>query len=154
MNTREKIKKIGKEMIKQSNRSTQFPLFVVQHETRRHVDQYSEYDERERHNRYEDKFEYCEKCSNLLDNYKELPEECEDCGEDCYNHYKIEKELSYESGVFFTAEACEEHIQQNRYHYGGNAKSFAISAWRNEEMQTVLEFLCKLTDEEIPNYYK
>jgi len=44
--------------------------------------------------------------------------------------------------------ACKEHIEQNHYHYN-NPKDYLVHAFRNPEMETVLEFLCGITGGEL-----
>lgn len=45
--------------------------------------------------------------------------------------------------TFFTAKACQEHIDSNHYHYN-KPDVYLNSAWRNPEMELVSEFLCNL----------
>jgi len=47
------------------------------------------------------------------------------------------------TNTFFTAKACQEHIDSNNHHY--NKPTVYLShAWRNPEMELVSEFLCNL----------
>lgn len=131
---------IGQAMNAQDPRGTAFPLFVVEHKIRRYVAYADDYDVAERKEEPE-KSDLCFDCQNTEN---ELPEECENCEIGAFNYYKTEREIDTRAGVFFTAEACDNHIAANNYHYGENARSYAISAWRNPEMQTVLNYLSKL----------
>lgn len=47
------------------------------------------------------------------------------------------------SNTFFTAKACQEHIDSNDYHYT-EPTVYLNHAWRNPEMELVSEFLCNL----------
>jgi len=46
--------------------------------------------------------------------------------------------------TFFTAKACQEHIDSNSYHYN-KPSVYLNSAWRNPEMELVSRFLCELS---------
>ena len=152
METKE-LKKIGEEMLKQSNRHTQFPLFVVQHEVERRVNPTDEdYDIKERWEDYNDSYGYCEECEKLMEKGDPPKEECDDCDDECFVFMKVEKEIDTRAGTFLTAKACEEHISENNYHYQ-KPRSYAISAWRNEEMQLIMKNILSLATKEIPNYY-
>ena len=48
-----------------------------------------------------------------------------------------------DQNMFFTAKACQEHIDSNRYHYN-KPVVFLNHAWRNPEMELVSIFLCGL----------
>jgi hypothetical protein len=57
------------------------------------------------------------------------------------------------SGMYFTQQACQTHIDENYYHYN-NARPFAYSAWRNPELQMVMQFvLVEGGDQEVPSHY-
>lgn len=47
--------------------------------------------------------------------------------------------------TFFTAKACQEHIDRNHYHYN-EPDVYLNCAWRNPEMEMVSEFLCNLIE--------
>lgn len=134
------LKKIGKEMNAQDNRLTQFPLFVVQEKVRKYVSYSDDYECIERKSDFEFN-DLCEACQELFEKGETLPETCEDCPTACFDYYNFEWEFDLKSGVFFTAKACEEHIAQNHYHYNTEVRSYAIGAWRNPEMQSVMQAL-------------
>ena len=48
-------------------------------------------------------------------------------------------------GAFFTAKACQEHIDQNRHHYI-DPDTYLTHAWRNPEMELVTQFLYSLVE--------
>ena len=133
-----KIEQIGEEMNRQDNRGTQFPLYVVQETkavpTSNDDSEYSiiisgDGDEM-------DESDLCEDCEYLEARKKA----CVGCG---FLHRVDVKEIKVfelNAGVFFTAKACEEHIEANKHHYS-KPKSYAISAWRNWEMQEVMKHL-------------
>ena len=148
------LKGIGKEMNKQDNRATHFPLFVIQVDRWHWVSPDMDYDEIERKEE-QDGSGLCKKCEKLFDNEKELPMECDDChwqDRDNFEHYKVEQEFDLNAGVFLTAKACDEHIRANSYHYK-NPKSYGISAWRNYEMQAVMRYLSLLAGDKIAMPY-
>ncbi len=129
---------LGQKMNAQDNRATQFPLFVIQHTVQ--VPAYHhemEYDGKERKDDDCDDL-ICEECRLL----EEMPDNCEKCDPKCFNYYKNEEQFDLEAGVFLTAEACDEHIKLNSYHYH-HPKSYGIGAWRNPEMQNLLRILSK-----------
>lgn len=59
------------------------------------------------------------------------------------------KECSYSMepvyiNSFLTANAAQEHLDRNYYHYHKNATVYLNHAWRNPEAELVTEFLCNL----------
>jgi hypothetical protein len=132
------IKAIGEEMNRQDNRATQYPLYVVQ-ETKEEVthEDFSDYEicvnvDGEKM----DEESLCEDCESAF----ELKNPCVGCGFKQRLPVKEERVFALRAGVFLTAKACDEHIAANRHHYT-DPKSYAISAWRNEEMQNVMRFV-------------
>lgn len=55
-------------------------------------------------------------------------------------------------GPFFTEKAAQAHIDANDYHYN-KPFIYVNSAWRNPEMQTVMNILFKLAGKETPSWY-
>lgn len=129
---------IGAEMRTQNNRGTHLPLFVVMEDVKVYGEQ-SWCNEVERRSEY-DRELLCEKCAVLAEGNDTLPDYCEDCDSDLYVWFNWEERESVKAGVFFTARACDEHIRLNGYHYC-KPRSYAISAWRNPEMEAVMDFL-------------
>jgi len=134
----------GKEMNKQNNRCTQFPVFVVMHKVKVYGDS-SYCSEVERKNRedYNAEEVLCDKCQKLFDKDKKLPDYCEECGSDGFSWFNWEDKIEDGCGVFLTAKAAQRHIDENYYHYY-KPFTYGISCWRNPEMQKVLEILSKL----------
>ena len=62
-----------------------------------------------------------------------------------YNWRRLEvtTEDRYQN-TFFTAKACQEHIDSNDYHYK-SPDVFLNHAWRNPEMELIATFLCELS---------
>lgn len=56
-------------------------------------------------------------------------------------------------GPFFTEKAADLHIKQNHYHYR-KPFTYVDSAWRNYEMQGLLQLLFALAGKEVPSQYK
>lgn len=143
------IENIVNEMLTQSNRATQYPLFVVQEDVKVYGDEsWCNHCERKE----ESDGELCEKCYQLQQDNEDLPDYCMDCDSDCFVWYNWEEQFDLRSGVFFTAKACEEHIRLNHYHYI-KPRSYGIGNWRNYEMPEVMKLLFTITGKEIPNWY-
>lgn len=149
----EELKKIGAEMNAQSNRLTQYPLFVIQVEkqiecSHYRAEYYSHVDEE--YNELTDN-ELCKTCRET--SHEENHIECSECN--CEHILPVidVKEFDLKAGVFLTAEACDDHIKANKYHYN-KPQSYAVSAWRNPEMQTIVKFLSKLPNGEAKSCYK
>lgn len=53
------------------------------------------------------------------------------------------------SGFFLTQKAAENHLKENAYHYGDNAKTYAITAWRNPEADTLYQILKSVNFEQL-----
>lgn len=153
MKNKEKIlKRTSKNMRQQSNRLTMYPLFVILVDKKIWVEPYCDYDTRERKEEV-DPCDLCEKCKDLEEECKELPEDCTECEEESYDHFKQEQDFDLNAGVFFTEQACQDHIDANDYHYS-NPRSYAISAWRNPEMVAVMNQILELTKGGIPPHYQ
>lgn len=136
---------LGKKMNKQDNRSTAHVLFMVSVEKKIYVSKDWDYEEVER---IEDSWgDMCDKCKKKEENDKKVPNFCEDCDDDCFAYFKKERVTDDTAGVFFTAQACDDHIKRNHYHYC-KPKSYGICAWRNDEMQEVQKILSILGSKE------
>jgi hypothetical protein len=79
----------------------------------------------------------------FLEDY-EIEEILENAG---YNKINYNYESKYQN-TFFTAKACEEHIELNDYHYN-EPICYLNHAWRNPEMELVSKFLCEISGGEI-----
>ena len=144
------IKDIGKEMAKQNNRATQYPMFVVYHEVERAVpDGCGE----SRRKPEMDSSLMCDKCCEMEEANENPPDYCPDCDEDCFWNCEVEPEPDLTPGVFFTAEACQKHIDENHYHYQ-KPVVYGIGSWRNPEMQLVQKHLLEIAGEKIPSHYQ
>lgn len=143
--------RISADMRSQNNRSSQYPLFVVQEKVKRYTENGNE---RERQD-YDlaDANDLCEKCRAQYDETGDYPEECDDCPEYTFVRFDWEWQTSDRAGVFLTEGACRLHITVNGYHYR-EPRCFAISAWRNSEMVAVIQAILKLTGDEIPSHYR
>lgn len=155
----------------QSNRHTQFPLFIIQEQqevpkatgcgnltkyfnsdtlSEMTVEQYNAIEE------YQDNDEVDENDIELIKLLEDVGYEAlndidlTDWREVCYD---LEWVYRDEAGVFFTEQACHEHIESNNYHYN-KPRSYVISAWRNPEMVAVMQMILKLTGDDIPDYYR
>ncbi len=143
------IESIAKRMREQSNRSTQYPLFVVQHRVQRWNE---DGDERERKSS-DDGLDTDGLCGNCLKDYErdgEMKEHCSRCLDSTWHFFNWEWEFAMMAGVFFTEEACELHIKTNHYHYD-KPRSYVIGSWRNPEMVAVMQHIL---GDDVPNYYE
>lgn len=62
------------------------------------------------------------------------------------NNYRkccVTSDLTYKN-AFLTEKACKKHIKLNNYHYT-NPSDFLNHAFRNPELEQVMEFICNLT---------
>ena len=143
------IKSIGEEMNRQDNRATQFPLYVVQEtkEVITHEDFADYYICVDEEGQKMDEESLCEDCEGE----DELRSPCVGCGFSRRVPVKEEEVFALRAGVFLTAKACEEHIESNKYHYS-KPRSYAISAWRNYEMQAIMQFLSSQAGQVAPFY--
>jgi hypothetical protein len=64
-----------------------------------------------------------------------------------YAKYNVRDEKFY-SKAFFTAKACNEHIQSNKHHYREPAP-YLMGNYRSYEMEIVMKFLCELSGGEL-----
>lgn len=136
-----KLTELGVEINAQDSRSTQWPIFVIKQK----VKAYGDSDWRENSERKEgnDRSEICESCDKLLEADKDLPDYCEDCPSDHFIWFDWEDETVDNCGFFFSAKAAQHHIDLNHYHYN-KPFVYAVSAWRNPELQTILNLLSRL----------
>lgn len=146
------IKDIGKEMAKQDNRMTQYVMFAVYDIVERCVGEGQGESRRKDRDEIGD-YDLCETCLEKFHDGDDLPDYCLNCGPDSFWNCEESLEPDLTAGVFFTAEACEQHIKENRYHYN-KPVSYGISCWRNPEMQAVQKHLIELAGEKIPSHYQ
>lgn len=145
---------VGQEMAAQDNRGTQYVMFAIQVDVKRYVDYSNDWTHKERADSdFGDSDDLCAKCSELASETGELPDDCDDCRTGAFWYYNIEQEFALEPGIFFTAQACQDHIDANHYHYN-NPKVYGVAAWRNPELQAVQKHLIKLAKRELPSHYK
>lgn len=142
--TPQEIIDIGLKMRTQNNRSTAWPIFIVVEDKKIYgVDPDHASDGRDRKDR--DIVEDGSMCDSCLEQEADgfsIPDDCDICNDECFVHYRIEKDVpNLRAGVFFTAEACDAHIEANRHHYNRTAHSYAISAYHNRELKAVMRFL-------------
>lgn len=151
------LNKIGKEMVKQSNRGTQSVMFIIQEEqTRPGNEDYDEID----HFAYR----FCEEHSTedwgegeVIEGKEDDPSIDKQVLHDCFLCDNIPMVKEYVDrvrtvGTFFTEKAAQDHLDENHYHYG-KTRIYGISSWRNPEMQSVQKHLIDLAEEKVPNYY-
>lgn len=138
-------------MAHQDNRSTQYPMFCVYEKVKRiTASGCGEFERKDPD--YYDKEDLCETCSKLDEDNEELPEYCAECSSNCFWEFTEELEPNLQAGVFFTAAACQKHIDENGYHYN-DPVVYGIGSWRNPEMVTVIKHILEVAGEEIPSFY-
>lgn len=145
------LKETSKLMREQSNRHTQYPLFVLYSTKKIHVSPVDDYDGAQRVDEIQE-CDLCQACKDEYDEGTELTEYCDMCDDEAFDYFKEVRGMNDMAGVFLTEKACEDHIAQNSYHYK-EPKSFVISAWRNPEMVAVMQSILSLTGD-IPSHYK
>jgi len=153
--------KLGKELATQDNVHSSWPIWYVMEDKEVHGNSSGDYEhQRRKDSDYVPENSYCDSCQAILDGEDEdnedLPEICptDECSTDTYVYYDIERTYgSYGSTFFLTQKACQQHIDANSYHYT-NPRPYADSAFRNEELQALIQALILLAGEKIPsNHY-
>lgn len=138
MENKQKIKEIRNGMLLQDKRGTAYPIFIVVEDQKI----YWVSDGEEGRERYGEEFNTegaCEECVKLYEACEDVPSDCEECDDALFVNYRTEKNVpNLRAGFFFTANACNEHIERNRHHYNSTAKSYAISGCHNEELKAVM----------------
>jgi len=134
---------IKQKMLTQNKRGTSYPIFIVVSDQRVYGfdSDWREGTERKDIDSIDIDSELCEDCKQGYYENGEIPDECEEweCDES-FIGYRIEKDVpNLRAAFFFTAEACDAHIEANRHHYGKDAHSYAISAYHNSELQQVMQ---------------
>jgi len=137
--------KLSRKMNEQDKRGTSYPLFVVYDKVKHYV-HLGGWDDPDGKERKEDQnyVDLCEGCKRLYDEDEVLPDECDDCDDECFLHFKYNDEILEDHGIYFTAEACNEYIKRRRYEFN-EPYSYAISAYWSNEMRRVMEIICKIT---------
>lgn len=134
------IPEIKHELLTQDNRSTSWPIFIIVEDRKVYGVGSDWADGKERKEEHDEAL--CDDCEACIENGPEMPEDCENCPDDAFIYYKIEKDVpNLYGGFFFTAKAAQEHLDANRHHYNSTAHTYAISATHNSELQTVINYL-------------
>ena len=145
----------GKELATQNNLSTAWPIWYVTEIKKHYLPVEGEWEHKERvHPDVLDEDELCTTCSELLEDGKDLPDDCYKCGTEAFAYYNEEREFtSYGSEFFLTQKACQEYIDANAYHFD-RPKPYAGSAFRNHEIQPIIQALILAAGEQVPsNHY-
>lgn len=135
------LKELSQKINSQDKRGTSYPLFVV-------FDKFKSYQEngseQERDENYDG--EVCLECeTNYADGAgDDYPDDCMNCPSEAFRRFDWEDSICEDDGIFFTAEACDKYIESRRYAFN-KPYSYAISAYRSEEMKRVMEIISKLT---------
>jgi hypothetical protein len=147
---------LSKKLNTQDERATNLPQFVVQEdvEVEHGGPNYWEADVKRRRTTEgmgsgKDYYEalLCYECTKEFESdtaFDDLPVDCEKCDEGLFVFVDIKQEFKMEAGAFLTAEACDKHIRLNKHHYS-NPRSFAVSSWRNPEMEQLINWIKSLT---------
>ena len=149
----DELKKVGTTTATQDNRGGQYPMYVIETDERRWVEERGDWDERERIEDTDTGL-LCESCAWLIDedndDPQELPDECNECDWGAFHHFKLFDQFELMPGIFFTEQAAQEHINENSYHYN-NPRVYGIGAWRNPELQAVQKLLIGLSGQPLPS---
>lgn len=128
---------VSKEMNVQDNCGTRLPIWVVYEDVCIYDTNRSTFEHIRRVEETEDIM--CKSCSEKFVDGT-APDDCYECDPDCFVSYKIERQPNLNAGFFFTQKACQEHIDQNHYHYN-NPAPYAEGVWRNPELELVIAYL-------------
>ena len=150
MEEKDYIKELGAKMAAQDKLSTSYPFWVVM----RDVEHPTSSDYSDGRKRREDSWKLtCDNCRALSIDGAVLPDDCDDCDEDCFYDYRSVGTPDLEHGVFFTQEACAAYIKARSYAMGLNAHPYAFSAYFSVEMKAVMRHLLEQGGAE-PNLYR
>lgn len=144
----------GKELAKQDNLHTSWPIwYVTEIKKVQRPEGEGEFYERID----QDFIEPDDVCKECLDKWEdgELPDECDDwhCRGTFWWYDKERQFASYGSEFFLTQKACQEYIDANAYHFS-DPKPYAGSAFRNDEIQPIIQALILAAGEQVPtNHY-
>lgn len=143
------------QMINQDNRGTRLPIYYqIQDEkriptTEYHSDDYIWFYDGEEYDSIDDIVEYFkdqgEEFSGLDAIDLEMEDRLEELG--CEKIY-IQSIKTY-SGMFLTEKSAENHLKNNRHHYGENARTYVFHAWRNQELEDFLNAVARSVGMEI-----
>lgn len=146
---------IGEELATQDNLATMFPVWYVT-ELKQIPNENGEHKER-KDSDYIDTDDLCDDCASYYLGNDEIPEKCMSGSykcDDTFWSYDLERQYtSYGSCFFLTRKACQEYIDSNSYHFN-KPQPYAGSAFRNDEIQPVIQALILMAGKEIPsNHY-
>jgi hypothetical protein len=142
------FRNIANEMMSQSNRGTEFPLFCVYQKIKvpkpEGVGEFRAWSDSGGEPIYEDDLQDCNPVKEYL---HEHPEDKDMEPEDILTekldyrevYYNIE-DMPVDGQVYFTEKAAQAHIEANGYHYN-EPFVYVVSAWRNPELQTIMQFM-------------
>lgn len=102
-----------------------------------------------------DEDKLCESCRKIWDEDGDLPGNCDnwECDSTFWWYDEEREYASYGSCFFLTQKACQEYIDENHYHFN-NPLPYAASAFRNDEMQPIIQALILMAGEKVPhNHY-
>ena len=165
------MKETSQLMRTQSNRSTQYPLFIIQElqevvkaegcgSESKYVDWGGENELTSEQYTALEELQDSDKEDELEEDAVTLMEElsiddAHDIDLSEFREITYDEEWVYrdDAGVFFTEHACDLHMIQNAHHYN-KPRSYVISAWRNYELQETMLMILKLTEGDIPSCYQ
>lgn len=146
----------GKELATQDNAHSSWPIwYVTEIKKVQRPDGEGEFKERIEFFDAIDSSNLCDSCKKIWEDDGDIPEDCDDyqC-QDTFWWFDKEREFtSYGSEFFLTKKACQEYIDANAYHFA-DPKPYAGSAFRNEEIQPIIQALIIAAGYEVPsNHY-
>lgn len=130
-------------MLSQNKRGTAFPIFIIVEDKKVYGMDSDFAQDRERMPLDDmDMALLCESCQDQYDRLGTIPDECDDCDSGTFVGFRInEKVPNMRAGFFFTVQEAEHHLSVQRHHYNETAKTYAISAYHNRELRTVMEYI-------------
>ena len=136
----ETLEFVRSEMLTQDKRGTAYPIFIVVEDKKVYGIDSDFADGRDRKDPDSGSdHALCEECEKSYAEVGTYPEHCDECPDESFVGYRIEKDVpNLRAGFFFTAYACKAHIGGNRHHYNETARSYAISAIHNAELKAVM----------------
>lgn len=146
---------IGAELALQNNRNSSWPVWYVSEDKKVYRSSSQDYEHKGRVDPdYLDTDQLCEACLEKYEEDGDIPDDCNACGDETFEYYDLERGYaSYGSCFFLTEKACREYIEANSYHFN-NPKPYCDSAFRNHELQPIIQALIVAAGHEVPsNHY-
>ena len=80
----------------------------------------------------------------VIRDYESITEEEDDDDEEEDDNRSRAQIVTKQRNVFFTQKAIDQHMKDNHYHYSDKAYAYLDCAWRNPELEKMLEAIGKV----------